>query len=398
MKQVIEKDIAILGGGVAGLWLLNRLRQLSYSAVLLETNTLGSGQTHVSQGIIHGGMKYALQGAITAATRAIADMPQIWNDCLQGKGVIDLSHVPIFSEYQHLWSNNTFAAKLAGFFSGLVLQGDVKSLEKSQYPAIFQHSQFKGQLYSLKEPVIDANALVRELAKPYQEHIYKIDLLNAAQFHFNQQGELEAIDLHAASCEPIQLKARYFVFTAGNGNEALLQYLPNQEIKMQRRPLHMVVVKTEFPYLFYAHCLGLSASPRITITTHRAQDGKIVWYLGGQIAEEGVKRSSEEQASIARKELIELFPWLDFSKAQIATFFIDRAEALQADGKRPDSCYVKTFKNIIVGWPTKLAFAPKLAEEVIEKIQIQPSSSDASVLNNWPKPEVVKPIWDELLP
>jgi len=38
-RKIISVDIAIFGGGIAGLWLLNRLRQQGVSAILLETNT-----------------------------------------------------------------------------------------------------------------------------------------------------------------------------------------------------------------------------------------------------------------------------------------------------------------------------------------------------------------------
>ncbi len=64
----LQQDIVILGGGIAGLWLLHRLRAAGYAAVLLEKSTLGDGQTIVSQGMIHGGMKYALAGALTGAS------------------------------------------------------------------------------------------------------------------------------------------------------------------------------------------------------------------------------------------------------------------------------------------------------------------------------------------
>lgn len=400
MKKIAEADVVIVGGGIAGLWLLNRLRKLGYSAVLLEGKALGGGQTYLSQGIIHGGMKYALQGALTNAAQAISDMPKIWDDCLQGRGVIDLSHVPVLSKHQYLWSTGSFTSKLAGFFSGLVLKGNVKSLDKSDSPDIFQHANFKGQVYSLDEMVIDVNMLIRELAKPNQDAIYKIDSLTADQLHFDEQGNLTSIEIHVEPLEPIQLKAQRFVFTAGSGNEVLLNKLMRPDVKMQRRPLQMVVVKTDFPYSLYAHCLGLGATPRVTITTHKAFDGKMIYYIGGQIAEEGVNRSAEEQVNVTRKELSELFPWLDFSSAKFAAFFVDRAEPMQPDGKRPDSCYSKEIENMIVAWPTKLAFAPKLADDIIEKIQtanIQPRLTDTRELRAWPMPAFVKPIWDELL-
>ena len=71
-------DIVILGGGIAGLWLLNRLYSEGYQPLLIETKALGSGQTLASQGIIHGGLKYALSGSLTGAANVIADMPRRW--------------------------------------------------------------------------------------------------------------------------------------------------------------------------------------------------------------------------------------------------------------------------------------------------------------------------------
>lgn len=63
MSSVInlKTQVAIFGGGVAGLWLLNRLRQKNIDCVLIENKELGGGQTIYSQGIIHSGVKYALQ-------------------------------------------------------------------------------------------------------------------------------------------------------------------------------------------------------------------------------------------------------------------------------------------------------------------------------------------------
>lgn len=51
-----DVDVVVLGGGIGGLWLLNRLRGRGYNAVLLETGELGGGQSVNSQGMIHGGI------------------------------------------------------------------------------------------------------------------------------------------------------------------------------------------------------------------------------------------------------------------------------------------------------------------------------------------------------
>ena len=59
-KSTLKPDILILGGGIAGLWLINRLNAAGYQCLLLESHTLGGDQTLASQGIIHGWLKYAL--------------------------------------------------------------------------------------------------------------------------------------------------------------------------------------------------------------------------------------------------------------------------------------------------------------------------------------------------
>ena len=101
---VNKVDIAIIGGGIAGLWTLARLRNAGYQAILLEADSLGCVQTGASQGIIHGGTKYALTGKLTQSSQSIQEMPERWKACLAGTGEIDLSGAKKLSDHQYLWS------------------------------------------------------------------------------------------------------------------------------------------------------------------------------------------------------------------------------------------------------------------------------------------------------
>jgi len=102
---IVSCDIAIIGGGVAGLWLLNLLRQRGYNALLCEAIELGSAQSIASQGMIHGGIKYALGAALTGASEAIARMPERWRACLAGNGELDLRQVQVVAQAYHMWSD-----------------------------------------------------------------------------------------------------------------------------------------------------------------------------------------------------------------------------------------------------------------------------------------------------
>ncbi|MEZ5430716.1 MAG: FAD-dependent oxidoreductase [Verrucomicrobiales bacterium] len=55
-----QRDVIVFGGGVAGLWILNALAAKGYDALLMTDRELGAGQTLAAQGVIHGGLKYAL--------------------------------------------------------------------------------------------------------------------------------------------------------------------------------------------------------------------------------------------------------------------------------------------------------------------------------------------------
>jgi glycerol-3-phosphate dehydrogenase len=398
MNKTASADIVIFGGGIAGLWLLNRLRTSGYSALLLESGALGGGQTCRSQGIIHGGMKYALTGSLNPEALAMADMPEIWRLCLEGKGELDLSAVPVLSKHQYLWSPQKFASKITGFLAGAALSSKVDSVPKKDYPIIFQHPAFKGELFALNEMVLDIPILIRELVKANQDAVYQIEPFSEQELKFDEHGKLISATVYHAG-KALDISAQHFVFTAGSGNEVIIKKLKSDQIAMQRRPLHMVVVQTPFDYSLYAHCMGLGSKPRMTITTHHTKNGKAIWYLGGQIAEDGVGRSKEAQIAEARKELQALFSWLDFNEAEFATFHIDRAEPKQRGLLKPDTSYAKTINNMTIAWPTKLALAPKLAREVMsvfENEKLKPLVYDTRALRAWPMPPVAVPVWEEL--
>jgi len=190
------------------------------------------------------------------------------------------------------------------------------------------------------------------------------------------------------------------VLSAGAGNAELLKSMGLSHPAMQRRPLHMVLVKGPTLKPLYAHCLGGGPKPRVTVTTHPAADGQWVWYLGGDLAEaEGVARDPEAQIAAAKKELGNLLPWVDLSQAQWATLRIDRAEPAQSGLVRPDNAYLSVQQRLMVGWPTKLALAPDFADRVLAALArdgVHPTPQSPVV--GLPKPPMAQPVWDQLLP
>ena len=347
----LEVDTVILGGGVAGLWALARLRRAGYAAVLVEADRLGAGQTRCAQGIIHGGAKYALTGEVGAAARMVAGMPARWRACLAGEGELDLSAVRVRAAHQVLWSPGGLGARLAGFFAGHLMRSRLAPLERAHWPGALRHPDFRGRVWRLDEPVVDVAGLLEALAG-----------LGRGCIVHGEVEDMSAGDPCTVRLSGLELAAARLVLAAGAGNAALLERLGHRSPAMQRRPLHMVMVRGPLPPL-YGHCLGTSPRPRLTVTTHEDAQGRPVWYLGGQLAEAGVERDEAGQVAAARAELEALFPWLEWGACDWATLRIDRAE-VAAGGSLPGDVFCEENGNVITVWPTKLALAPEAAARV----------------------------------
>ncbi|MDF9617892.1 FAD-dependent oxidoreductase [Pseudomonas entomophila] len=391
MPSAISTDVLIVGAGVAGLWLNARLRRLGYSTVLVERASLGGEQTIKSQGIIHGGTKYALHGALTGASEAIADMPRRWREALAGNGELDLAGTRLLSDAHYLWSPGTLAGNLTSFFASKAVRGRVDQVKGEQLPPALQDRAFKGKVYRLAELVIDVPSLLANLAQLAGD-----SLLAGEQIEPLREGD----ELAGLRVDGREIRAQRIVLSAGGGTADLLHALGLEQPAMQRRPLHMVLAKGPNLKPLYAHCLGGGPKPRITVTTHPAADGQWVWYLGGDIAEaDGVAREPAAQIAAAQKEVAGLLPWVDQSQVRWATLRVDRAEPAQSGLVRPDNAFLAEQRRLLVGWPTKLALAPDFADRVLasfERDGIHPSAQPD--LAGLPRPPLGVPAWEQLLP
>lgn len=382
-------DALVIGGGIAGLWTLARLQQAGYKTVLLESETLGAGQTRYAQGIIHGGTKYALTGKLTASSESLADMPSRWRACYQGSGELDLSQAELLSDAHYLWSTTSLTSRISGFFASKVMRSRSTELDKKSLPAIFQHKDFKGQFYRLDEPVFNTMSVIRALAEPRKQSILMIDRKSLS----HEDGNLKVT---AADGVEYLFHYKEIIFNAGEGNEELISRFGSDQPRMQRRPLKMVVMRGVQNDMIYAHCLGASVNPRITITSHRDASGNIVWYMGGQLAEDGVNKTDVELIQAAKKELNELIPWLQLKDAQWGVLEINRAEIKKPGATRPDTFTIEKHGNVITAWPTKMALAPVLADELAKMIEADNVERNTDLsLPEWPSPEYADLPWDE---
>lgn len=399
-----EVDVVIVGGGVAGLWALNRLVSLGYKVFLVESHALGTGQTIASQGIIHGGIKYALRGQTTDASEAIAAMPGIFRACVEGVGEVDLRDVRIHTKHQLLWSVSGLGGRLATFLAGRLARARATAVAPNERRAPFDHPDFRGRLYQLDEPVIDAQSLIRQLARDHLASLFSGVVQRPEPSDRPDRTWVVPVQHPDEPETAMRVHTKHVILAAGAGNADLIAMMGVMKpgIDMQRRPLHMVMARsTQLPVDLYGHCLGTSSLPRLTITSHRDAHQRTVWYMGGEIAERGVGRSIADQVDHGRRELRSVLPWISQDHIEWSSFHIDRAEPRTRTGSRPDLPFVKTVDDVTVVWPTKLAFAPRLAADIVATVtaSLKPSPDSSTPageeLKAWPCPDVAVCPWDE---
>lgn len=383
--QTLQVDIAIIGGGIAGLWLLACARNAGYNAVLFERAALGSGQTVASQGMIHGGVKYTLSGALSGASEAIADMPAHWRRCIQGDGDVDLRGTRVLSEAFYMWSPENALSKVTAFFASKALRGRVDAVKPADYPAAFQHKIFRGSVYRLLDMVIDAPSLLETLHAKNVDFIFSV----GDQALTVQRKNTGADIFLQHNNEELRVSSSLCVLAAGKGNGELLQQLAIKNSVMQLRPLRQVMVRHPQLTALYAHCVGKDSKPRLTISSHTTKQG-VVWYLGGQLAEDGAALSSAVLIDKAKQEMETLFAWINWREAQWSTFFVERAEPQQPGLLRPDNAWLSPCDELahcVVAWPTKLTLVPHLGVQLMNYLRAQnitPQEKDAMPAS-WPR-------------
>lgn len=401
----INVDIIIFGGGIAGLWLLNRLNNLGYSTILLESNKIGNGQTISSQGIIHGGTKYALKGKINQALTSISNMPAIWRDCINNQGELNLQSTKILSQYQYLWPASSTLAAFTTFLASKVMVNKVDVVPNNKLPDALKHKSFNAKVYRLNEIVLDIPTLLHSLAHPLINQIIKIDFPQNLKINTDKKNNIQALQINdPQSSNNYTLQADLYVFTAGQFNQNLGQHANITTPPMQTRPLHMVMLRSNQLKTLYAHCIDKSSTPRLTITTHKDNNDNVIWYIGGAPAESGTQKDNIQQFQFIKNEINTLLPWIKTSACQWASFIINRAEPQQPKNNRPNTPFAQLNANVITAWPTKLAFAPQLASQIIQIIKntgCNPSQNQKnnynfqSITANMTKPEIAPTPWED---
>lgn len=358
-------DCIIFGGGVCGVWIDAILTENGYHTCLLEKDKIGGEQTLLSQGIIHKGMKYLLGGSTPKIANLLLASTKIWEESFAGSYQVDLQKTEIYTNKQLVWNENNLFSSFFAKSSQQAFRSEIQKLNSSEIPKWLTHRP--KNIFWLREKVINAHSMMKNFYQKYKKHYYQYSL-EKENFSLEKQKDWVGLKLPK---ENILLWTKKIILAAGKGNEKLAKIF-NIPYKMQLRSLSMLVVEHNEPLSIYGHCITTSSKPLFTISSHPKSSGKIVWYLGGKIAEvqKGQTQDFQKTSDLLQKNIR-----INLQKAHWKSIVVQRAEPYQKNTILPEKPYIKDHQNVIVCAPVKLAFAPLIAIEthkILQKNNILP--------------------------
>lgn len=361
----MKADIVIFGAGIAGCWLYNLFCKRGYNVLLLENDKIGGSQSVGSQGIVHSGLKFLFGGSTNELSESISIMPDRWKKALKGEDEVDISRAEVTCETQYLYIPKGFMGGFLSLLTKRTMIGNAKDLPQSDWPEPIKQSGFNGRVVYMDEPVLNVPSVMKALCEPYQDGVRHY---NECEFIKSASGDIEKIIIDGHEVIVDQC-----IFTAASGNiEFAKRNGHDAGIETQHRPLLMGMMKNA-PYPLFGHCVSASFRPAASITSHRADDGSWVWYMGAAVAEFTKEEDPNTVYDLARKAIHEYLPNVDLSEVEWSVYPVDRVESKTTTGWIPDTPTIHSVGNAHYCWPTKLTFAPILGDLMGDKISGKPS-------------------------
>ena len=348
----IEVDVAVLGGGVMGLWLADQLRRLEYSVALFETGKLGAGQTGHSHVYIHRGHLYNDAKLLSELGGVWRDWEHYLTETQRGRSVrrFDVEGRFVFFEA------NTAQDK-ENLWSGFDLE-----YEDERVPAWASGAK---KCFLTKEACLDATSLTGALMGD-GEHTRKIGHLVDITI---QSDRVTSVTVEADDGRQLHVKPGFLAVCSGQGNQQVIDRLRedsavdvDKAFKQGVRYSYMLTVERDTLPWFAGVCPDRGG---LFIVSRGSQDG-VVWLVSDSKSYPGPNNESDWLGQVLPK-LSSANAGLEAEKERIRWGIYEGPKAEATTAGVNQGFGVESFgtTNLAFVWPSKLTLAPKVSDYLI---------------------------------
>lgn len=360
-----ELDVLVIGGGIQGIWTLNKLTKSGYSVILITNSLLGNGQTFDSQLYKHRGHFYNN----VEMAQHLKETDQEWNELVTSSKISktqDQAFLGFHPEDAGKWRSTWDQAGL-----------DYSLIDLQEIPQAFKEGELKrGLFYHTNESCLNGRELVGKLAEPVKGLIFHGQITRFEATHGQVKGVHAVIDGQKYAFTP-----KYVVLTAGCGNQDLLHQITKDEPELfhktqgiqQLRRCQVLCLKGKnlpsttclFPGLqLFVGCRQVEGE-NIWLVTYGFDD-PIELDVNSEIP------LDQKRLQRSIKQLQRVIPDILNRDLDFAIYPAVKAESKAlGSGFRPNDVFVDNcgLNNVLTVYPTKLSLVPRSTTKIVNRIQ-----------------------------
>jgi glycine/D-amino acid oxidase-like deaminating enzyme len=362
-------DVLIVGAGIVGVLLADRLGAAGIESTLVEAVGAGAEQSNHSHGYLHRGHAYldASPQFLAAFARAHA----LWEPLLDSLGATPVTGSSAVALADPITRDSVVATwRRAGL-----------PFEPADTPPGFRDGC--GTVFRTREPTYDVTGILQALLHRHQG--VQTVLGRATRLVHDGRGLLVGAEV-STSRGVVLLAARHVVLAAGTGNPKLVRTLQWDAGRTYVRTSMMMVL----------HSAGLPTvsavlpEPEQTglFVVSRPGDNMPVWLVSNFVSfpgQDADARTIADWSSDICRTLRRVTEVVDLPDLHSGVYLAPKAE-LRADPRQLNVYEAEDYgiPNLSVLSPTKLTFAPTLVEDVATRlIQRLPQLSSTVRLPRW---------------
>lgn len=398
--EIVDVDALIVGGGVAGLFILNDLVAAGYSAALVERTRLGGEQTNHSHLYLHRGHVYTK----AALSESLRDAAKLWDEWLAARPADERpGSKPGERTYFGFALDATADEHTVSWDEAGIAYTEV---EQPDWPEAIAPGRGRGRsvtrrLYETSAVCVTGEWLINELLRDVREDVGKIDDIETIEV--NQHGSVASVRARLADDGgTVRFRPRMIVLAAGFGNRRLVDLLkasaksakaskavrPNATWMQTIRWAHMLVIRG--PSRDLPPLTGIFDPSRLFIVSRHVSPDETVWIVSDDISPppktvfEMLENDERVWFPDVWENLQRLAPsifakperlrWGIYSapKAEVTIRKKRLPDGRMSDGRVPDG-HVDDLgiPNVRAVWPTKLTLAPAVSRRVVEQVRTE---------------------------
>jgi glycerol-3-phosphate dehydrogenase len=237
-----EWDLIVIGGGITGAGILREAARLGLKALLVERNDFASGTSSHSSKLIHGGLRYFVQGQIKMMQDSVRARLHLLRDGSPLVQPIGYLHTIYKDDKITPFIFESGIRTYAILHGHLKIHQRVKLSDVGQYVPGIREQDLRAAFVFEESQTDDARLVLRVIREAVDRGAVALNYTTAAGLWRDEKGQVIGIlAVDTENREPVSLRARAVVNATGAWADLIRQHIDMPSHLRPMRGSHLVI-------------------------------------------------------------------------------------------------------------------------------------------------------------